>query len=226
MKRKPTLQESQDHDDRILVGVATRPALFLELLCRALDSIGQIKVVGEASDEQGIGILLQDHAPELLLFDYEAFGPQSESLVSRLRHEFGATRIIVLASRSGSDSVERLLRAGASGLVGKDSTFETLVRALRAVAKGELWANRLTTAAAMERLAMGWSGHTADFLTQREKEIANHVGQGFRNKQIAERMNISEKTVKAHLASVFRKMNVASRMDVALRLNEFLGPKS
>jgi len=110
-----------------------------------------------------------------------------------------------------------MLRAGAAGLVGKQQTFETLVRAIRAVARGELWANRAAAAQVVEDLAGSSRSSTFDVrLTAREREIVQAVGLGGRNRDIGDRLHISEKTVKSHLNSIFRKLQVDNRFAAGL----------
>ena len=127
------------------------------------------------------------------------------------------TRILVVATRSGPETVERILHAGASGLVGKESDLATLFRAIRSVARGEIWANRRDTAQALERSAVsGRRIASTGTLTQREVEIVERVGRGLRNKEIAHRLQIHEKTVKTHLNNIFRKLRVDNRIALAL----------
>ena len=209
------------------VAVATRTALIREILCRVLSTEPGLVLVGNASDESAIRDLLRTEKPRVLLFDFEALGPSGESLISRLRRESPTTRFLVLATRSGADTVERVLRAGASGLVGKELDFETVVRAIRTVAAGEVWANRLVTAHALEYLAglsdLGVARSSVNgHLTQREAEIVNEVGLGLRNREIAAKLRISEKTVHTHLNNIFRKLQMGNRIALALFARELV----
>ncbi len=209
------------------IAVATRPALVREILSRTLSAEPGLTVVGQASDEIAIRELLRGEKPRVLLFDFEALGPGGENMISRLRRESPSTRFLVLATRSGAETVERVLRAGASGLVGKELDLETVVRAIRTVAAGEVWANRLVTAQALEYLAglseLGVARNAATgHLTQREAEIVNEVGLGLRNKEIAAKLRISEKTVHTHLNNIFRKLQMGNRIALALFARELV----
>lgn len=220
-------EESAPGVHSIRIAIATRPALISEVLSRALANEPDLTVVGQASDEAAIRELLKEHKPRVLLFDFEALGPSGESMISRLRRESAATRFLVLATRSGAETVERVLRAGASGLVGKELDLETVVRAIRTVASGEVWANRLVTAHALEYLAglsdLGVTrSRTNGHLTQREGEIVNEVGLGLRNKEIAAKLRISEKTVHTHLNNIFRKLQMGNRIALALFARELI----
>jgi two-component system response regulator DegU len=202
---------------RLTLVVASRPALVREVLARQLSAEPGLSIVGLARDEDGICQLLSTERPRVLLIDYEGLGPNSEGIISRLRRASASTRILVMATRSTDETVERVLRVGAMGLVGKQLGFATLVRAIRVVASGELWANRRVTAQAVEHLAAGPDRGSWDSrLTQRELEIATAVSRGLRNKDIARRLSISEKTVKSHLNNIFRKLGVDNRFAVGL----------
>ena len=183
--------------------------------CRAFwTTEAVLRVVGSAADEDEARRLLSKFRPQVLVFDYEAMGPNGEGVVARLRRASPATRILVIASRSADENVELVLRSGASGLVGKQLDFTVLVRAIQAVAAGELWANRRATAHALASLTdlparvPALDGH----LTKREWQIADGVSQGLRNKEIATLLTISEKTVKSHLNNVFSKLKVSGRI--------------
>lgn len=202
---------------QIRLAIATQPALLRDLLSRLLKQEPDIEVVGEAHDEDHIVEVIKETSPALLLFDYEALGPNSESIIGRLRRLAPRIRILVIATRSADENVDRALRAGASGLVGKQLDFETVLRAVRAVAGGEIWANRRAQALTLEHLtnfAAGASERETQ-LTKREQQIVDGVARGLRNKEIARQLNISEKTVKSHLNNIFQKLGLAGRFALA-----------
>ena len=203
---------------QIRLAIATQPTLLRDVLSRLLTQEPDLKVVGQAHDEDRIVEVIKDTAPTLLLFDYEALGPNSESIIGRLRRLAPRLRILVMATRSADENVERALRAGASGLVGKQLDFDSLLRAMRAVAAGEIWANRRAQALTLEHLtdfAAGASEPDGQ-LTKREQQIVDGVARGLRNKEIARQLNISEKTVKSHLNNIFQKLGLEGRFALAV----------
>jgi two-component system, NarL family, response regulator LiaR len=188
-----------------------------EALSLALVREPGIALAGRAGDEVEARHILRQGRLSVLLLDYEDLAPPSERAIQRLRRLARGTRILVLATDSSDETIERVIRAGASGLVGKQQTFATLVHAIRAVAAGELWANRRATAHLVEFLADPTTREAAPTrLTRREWEITNAAGQGLRNKDIARRLDISEKTVKSHLENIFRKLEVGNRFAAGL----------
>ena len=202
----------------VRLAIATQPTLFRDALVRLLSAESDLQVVGQAWDEDQIAEILRQENPQLLVFDYEALGPNAEGIISRLRRAASEIRILVMATRSGDETTERVLRAGARGLVGKQLDLATLVRAIRAVASGEVWANRRTTALTLAQLT-DFSAGVPTFegqLTKREQQIVDGVTRGLRNKEIARQLNISEKTVKSHLSNIFQKLGLDGRFALAL----------
>jgi DNA-binding NarL/FixJ family response regulator len=199
------------------IAIAAPRGLFRELLSGLLGGDPQFRVVGEAESEQEIEEVLRRRRPRVLVLDEEALGKAGEKAIARLRRAT-PTRILVLATRPADVTVRGVLRSGAAGLVGKELGSRTLIRAIRAVAAGEVWADRLVTARTLEDLAGDRVQAPAaqNPLTRREREIAEGVAGGLRNKEIARRLRITEKTVKSHLHHIFRKLQVDNRFAVGL----------
>jgi DNA-binding NarL/FixJ family response regulator len=212
--RKSPATNDREAGPRLRVAIAADSSLVQDVLSRLLGADPALRIVGQARDERELDLVLRRERPEALLLDYESMSPGGENVISRLRRAAPATRILVMGSQSGNERVGRVLRAGASGLVGKNINVDTLIKAIRVVARGEVWANRRNTARALEDLSSRLPG-VEDRLTQRERQVADGVGQGLRNKEIAIELKISQKTVKSHLNNIFRKMRLDSRVELA-----------
>jgi DNA-binding NarL/FixJ family response regulator len=104
-----------------------------------------------------------------------------------------------------------------------------LIDSIRRVHAGEIWLDSDTTASVIRRFVANEEAHppqmpsTADppereraLLSPREDEIVSLVAQGFKNKEIGEKMLISEQTVKNHLHNIFDKLHVSDRLELAL----------
>jgi DNA-binding NarL/FixJ family response regulator len=100
-----------------------------------------------------------------------------------------------------------------------------IVKSIRKVHAGEIWLDSHTTAAVMRQFAtpgdmspapQGGKGRERSPLSQREREIVTLVAQGYKNKEMAEKMFISEQTVKNHLHNIFDKLGVSDRLELAL----------
>ena len=116
------------------------------------------------------------------------------------------------------------MKLGCSGIVLKQTAPELIVKSIRKVHGGEIWLDSNTTAAVMRQFAVpgeiGGSGagksRERSPLSQREREIVQLVAQGYKNKEMAEKMFISEQTVKNHLHNIFDKLGVSDRLGTGL----------
>lgn len=119
--------------------------------------------------------------------------------------------IILLDTNCGRDNlVAAILKKKISGVLLSNSNPALLAKAIRSVAKGEVWIDKQTFKNLLNGInALGKDGSGA--LSGREKEIIALIGEGFRNKEIAYKLHISEPTVKTHLNRIFQKLNVRTR---------------
>ena len=109
----------------------------------------------------------------------------------------------------------------------KQTAPDLIVKSIRKVHAGEIWLDSHTTAAVMRQFQTGpeasggqrrgqAAASAAPLSSQREREIVALVAQGFKNKEMAEKMFISEQTVKNHLHNIFDKLGVSDRLELAL----------
>ena len=123
-------------------------------------------------------------------------------------------RILVLAEDYSEEAVCRLLMLGCSGYLAGDTSAALLKKAIRAVARGEIWAERHLVARTLQQ-ALIVAG-TDDLLTGREREILGLLRAGHTNRQIAELLFISPDTVKWHVRRVFTKIGAKDRLEATL----------
>ena len=115
--------------------------------------------------------------------------------------------------------VVRAMRLGARGVVLKQSATDLLIRSIHKVHGGEIWLDNHMTAEVMKAFSKSSDGgprREKPLLSDREKEIVQLVAQGYRNKEIGEKLFISEQTVKNHLHNIFDKLGVSDRLELAL----------
>ncbi len=106
--------------------------------------------------------------------------------------------------------VSAILVREVAGVLMGDSTPDMLVKAIRAVAAGEVWVERKTVRNLLAGMRSTKQTSVAK-LSDRELQVVALVAQGFRNKEIASRLAISEPTVKTHLYRIFRKLGIQNR---------------
>ena len=114
--------------------------------------------------------------------------------------------------------IVELLRAGAVGVLSRDSTLPELSRALIATSRGEIVLPPALAARALTALARGeiQPKQNIDTLTERERDVLTLLAQGRTNKDIAQSLFLSVRTVEAHLRNIYSKLDIASRTEAVL----------
>lgn len=183
-----------------------------ELLRRAGHSVVAAVGAGDQALAQ-----IKSQAPDAAILDVNMPGMTGVKVLQSLRESGIETPIILLMGSLEDQVLVAAVEAGVNGIVLKESATEKLLYCLEIVATGERWLEReaMTRAlAAMARLRQDAK------LTRRELQIISLVGQGRRNREIAELLKMSEGTVKAHLRSIFEKVGVENRAQLALRAKD------
>jgi len=206
-------------DNAIAIAIADDHAVLRESLATLLETQNDMKVIGKAGNGAEALQLVQEFHPDVLLLDL--FMPQGNGFdVLRVLDKEGsrAASVVLTGSESQMDYLQ-VVRLGARGLVLKADDPKKLFEAIRAVASGELWfppdiAQGVLNAMAGES-RQEKPGNIAR-LSDRERQIAQLVANGMRNRDIAEELKISENTVKRHLQSIFDKTGARDRLELAV----------
>ncbi len=194
--------------DPLRIAIADDHALFRQGLRSMLTFEEGVTVVAEVDRASELATLPQKAQFDVLLLDLQmerSSLADVEALASR------AAVIVVTASERPEDALSAL-RAGARGVVFKRFAIETLMTAIGAVVEGHVW----MPPALQSQLTQQLRGPAEQKLTNREREIVQHVARGMRNAEVAKRLFISEVTVKTHLNNIFQKLGVRDRVGLTL----------
>jgi DNA-binding NarL/FixJ family response regulator len=222
--------EPAEAGNKIRIVVADDHPIFRDGLCRLLNLEDDFEVVAQANDGREVLDLLQKLEPDVLLLDLKMPNLDGLMTLQRLQSSRSRTRIIVLTASEDKQEFVQAVRFGTSGIVLKQTATELLIKSIRKVHAGEIWLDSNTTAAVMRQFATGDEPSPTPVgpvpvqarerdrtpLSQREREIVALVAQGFKNKEMAEKLFISEQTVKNHLHNIFDKLGVSDRLELAL----------
>ena len=203
----------------IKVLIADDHAFFRDGLRKLLEEADDISVVGEASNGNECIKMLDKFKPDILLLDLRMPEKDGLAVLTEVNFESLPTRVIVLTAAEDDRDVIRAMRFGARGVVLKQSASDLLVKSIRQVHDGEIWLdNRMTAEVidAFKKSAESGQLREKPLLSDREKEVVRLVAQGFRNREIGEKLFISEQTVKNHLHNIFDKLGVSDRLELAL----------
>ncbi len=171
-----------------------------------LESFDGLQVVGMAASGEELLERLEEWQPEIIVQDLLMPGGIDGVETTRrvLRRQPGA-KVIVLTASTDEARMMGALRAGACGYVRKDAEPETLLAAVRAVARGKQYYDVPPAAGADEDL------------TPREKEVLRRVALGRSNKEIADELGVADETVKTHVTHVLSKLMADNRAQAVVQ---------
>lgn len=154
--------------------------------------------------------------PDLAMLDVTMHGGGGLRVLRYLRVHYPNVPAMFLTVHIDPEQTIEAMRLGIRGIALKDSDPDMIIEGINAVLAGGKWFESGVTEHALQYSIEKPSGavRSDDLLTKRELEIVDLVCLGLRNKQIANRCDLTEGTVKIHLNSVFRKLGVASRAEL------------
>ena len=223
---------------RIRILIADDHLFYREGVRSLLKDVPDLEVVGEAVDGADVidqAIALQ---PDVILMDIKMPKLNGIEATRRIRESQPEICILIVTMFDDDDSVFATMRAGARGYVLKDADEDELVRAIRAVNRGEAIFSPAIAQRMIQYFA-GLSQHAPRMesgasptgtttpaatifpdLTDREREVLDLIAQGRSNTEIAHRLVLSIKTVQNHVSNIFSKLQVADRSQAIVRARD------
>ncbi len=191
--------------------IADDHAVVRSGLRRILDeTAGEIRVQGEARNGREVLALVEAQHWDVLVMDITMPGRSGLDILKDIRQLRPDLPVLILSMHAEEQFATRMLRAGASGYLNKESAPEELVQAIRRVHDG----GKYVSAAQAERMVVELSGNPDqqphERLSDREYEVLRQIGSGKTATEIARGLSLSVKTVSTYRSRILTKMNLAT----------------
>ena len=217
----------------IRVLISDAQPIVLEGLRSVLNQHASIQVVGEANDGAETIEKTVDLEPDVVLLDLKIPRVDCMTILRSIQTRAPRTKVILFTAGDNKEEFVEAMKLGCSGILLKETPTSLIEKSIQRVHAGEIWLDSNTTAAVIRHFSSprdfpaahtgvtatptnGKSTRERAQLSQREREIIVLIAQGYKNKEIAEKMFITEQTVKNHLHNVFDKLGVSDRLELAL----------
>jgi two-component system nitrate/nitrite response regulator NarL len=179
-----------------------------------------MKVIAMAGNSTEAFERAMTDSPDIIILDLVLGEEDGLNLLPMLREKSPKSRVLVLTGVLNPDAHRAAIRKGAMGIVLKEHAADLLLKAIKKVHDGEVWIDRSMMGMMIQEFSRpnqtDPEAAKMEELTSREREVIELVGEGLKNKQIAERLFISETTVTHHLSSVFSKLDVSDRLELII----------
>jgi DNA-binding NarL/FixJ family response regulator len=174
-----------------------------------------IEVVADAPNGREAVDLVRELKPRIAVLDLSMPDMNGLSATRAIKETMPDVEVIALTRHTDDAYVQELLSAGAAGYVLKQSPVEELLKAIRAVARGERYLDAsLVTRNTKAYLSRYSTDRSRPPITDREANVLRLMAIGHSNKEIATALDIAVKTVEVHKANAMRKLDLRGRIDV------------
>lgn len=196
--------------------------MFREYLAQLINRDLGLTVCGEADNVRDAMQLILQTRPDVAIVDITLRGSSGLELLKDIKAQGIAINVLVLSMHDEDLYAERALRAGARGYITKNEVSTTVVKAIRRVVAGEIYASKKFTNALLERLsstrgaAVAETGGIAS-LADRELEVFQLLGCGKTTREIAQTLGLGESTIETYRSRIKEKLGIASSAALYLR---------
>jgi two-component system nitrate/nitrite response regulator NarL len=207
---------------RTKVLVADAVAMSCQLLVDALLLSQRYEAVAATTPEEVVLALDQARFDVVLIStSFSSSAVEGLRFMSEVRDHHRELGIVALLDTMERNLIVEAFRCGALGVFSRSDSFQALCKCIMCVHAGQVWANSAELGFVLDALVDPVASQSRALpslrqLSKREEEIALMVAEGFSNRQISERLDLSEHTIKNYLFRVFEKLGVSTRVELTL----------
>jgi len=184
--------------------------VFRNCLSRSFEQEDDIDIIGQADNGLSAIDLVRELSPDIVVMDIGMPDMNGVEATRQIIREWPSVKVIGLSMHSSDKYVREMFRAGASGYLLKNCTFDELIEAVRTVAQGKIY----VSPSVGETVIKNYIGQSDcepsvfSILSERERQVLQLVAEGKTTRQIAQQLHISPKTVEAHRLHVMNKLDI------------------
>jgi DNA-binding NarL/FixJ family response regulator len=216
--REIVLAKEMAAPKKIRVMIADGRPVFRAGLRLLFEKEGGITVVGEADKADQVLKKVAVLKPQVIVLHARLGEANGRSILQQVHRSNSKSRMLILVSTDQEEDQVKALRLPAAQVVPKHTPFRLLMQWIRQFEGGGTGDAILDSGVrpVADQLEWGDTSKDSSPLSARERQVVELVSQGFKNREIAQRMFISEQTVKNHLHNIFDKLGVSDRLELAL----------
>jgi len=178
-----------------------------------IEKQSDMRVIGEASNGRETVAMAGELLPDVILMDVSMPDMNGIEATRRIRTAFPEIKVLALSMHSDRRFAIEMLRAGAYGYLLKDSAFEEMAHAIRAVMSGHTYlCHKIADIVIRDYMDITTKGEVSVFsaLTVREREVLQLIAEGKSTKEIASILGVSVKTIETHRQQMMEKLDIHS----------------
>jgi len=193
--------------------------LYGEAVSSLLGSLKEFQVTTSCRSVSDARALIPKEMPDVILVEIQHGEQAAMELLRELPGLSSAARVVATGDTENRETIVEAMRLGAKGFLLKQASTELFLKCLKKVYAGEIWLDGRYAEAVLNAFGSYSPENKAGGkmeISTREMEVIGLVVQGYKNRDIADKLFISEKTVKNHLSAIFHKLGVTDRLELTL----------
>jgi two-component system nitrate/nitrite response regulator NarL len=174
-----------------------------------------IEIVGSVDSGEAALEAIVALDPDIVILDLKMPGCGGVAALQALRAAGDNRPVIVLAAEVEDEALVAIIDSGVNAIVSKAGAELRLLDAIQTIKQGTLFIDSDLLERAMLLAKAGTKTSVLDLLSPREREVAQEVALGRRNREIAQAISVTEGTIKIYLHNIYRKLGIGSRTELA-----------
>ena len=173
-----------------------------------------VEIAGEAADSDQAVALAAQTSPDVIVMDIHLANSDGIAATNRILQANPSAKIIVLSAETAPYVINKALQNGASGYVIKNDASDELIRAIQTVTGGRFYLSPSIATTLIKAQSFSTDTPPQPVLTDRDRELLRLISSGLRNKEIAEKLNLSIKSIEANRSKLMSKLGCASAAEL------------
>jgi DNA-binding NarL/FixJ family response regulator len=191
--------------------------LMREGIRNIIDTVGGLKVIGEAGDGYQLLKMIKQTIPDMVILDISMPGMRGIEAAREIKDHYPEVCILMLSMHKSQEFLAMALEAGASGYLLKEDTGDELLHAIDRLRAGRTFLSTTlakTLSTDIIAICRGTHAASADPLTARERQVLKLIAEGHTDRRIGELLFISLRTVQRHRYNIRTKLTLKHTADL------------
>jgi DNA-binding NarL/FixJ family response regulator len=191
-----------------------------------LSNYNDFKIIGIGKDGYDAIKLTVDLHPDIVLMDIHLPLIDGVTVASILKYRSPATSVIIMTNFNNKDYVQQAICNGVAGYLVKETDRDYLAAVIRAVYNGDCFLSPKIVTGIFRYIFSAQYKTPLSILQNNKVQLADisdleilivsYIGQGFSNKEIAEKLKLKAGTVRNHISSILQKTKLRDRTQIAI----------
>lgn len=181
--------------------------MLRDLICKWIEGNTDLEIIAQSGDGAEGCELCLELKPDMILLDIILPNLNGSEILKRVQTQKLEVDSLIFTALSDQNTISRLLKLGANGIVNKSASLDELASGIRAVAEGKTYYSPIILET-MCSLMREENVDDTQALTTREMEITQLIANSYTNRQIAEALNTSIRTIDTHRNNIMRKLKL------------------